>query len=72
MNQNIKEEDCPCFECLCIPVCRHRTLPEILSICEPVSQYYFHRNPLATVKPTEESEYKRHIMAQILKTSCYW
>ena len=55
----------PCEGCICIPICRHRTLSEILSKCTLLKKYYFCRDPLTTQKPDEEAYNKRIKLIEI-------
>ena len=32
-------EECPCIDCICIPVCRHRSFSEIIRNCSIVCEY---------------------------------
>ena len=31
---------CPCDNCVCVPICRHRTIKELKINCKIVDRYY--------------------------------
>ena len=38
---NIK---CPCINCICVPMCRHKTFDNLYDSCILVEQYYYDSN----------------------------
>jgi len=36
MNKN----DCPCYQCICIPMCRHKIFEKLTKECQPLDYYY--------------------------------
>jgi hypothetical protein len=37
---SIKKEDCPCYQCICIPICRNKKFTLLFRNCSLVDHFY--------------------------------
>ena len=47
---------CPCFNCICVPVCRHKTFSNLYHSCSLLEDYYYgNKSPYPRVHRLEMS-----------------
>ena len=62
---NITNRDCPCYECICVPICRRKEFTPLLKECQPLSYFYY--NEGAFFETIEEFSIRYHCLVQCLK-----
>ena len=51
-----KIKQCPCYDCLCIPICKGRKFIDMTSRCENL-QYYMYHDPACGSDPRKNDDY---------------
>ena len=44
----VRIEDVPCYQCICLPLCRHKDLGQLMKLCPDVVKYLRKKTPNAT------------------------
>jgi hypothetical protein len=60
LKENIKDKDCPCYECICVPVCKFKIYIELIR-CDLVDDFLFD----SLIKEDDYSE-RREIVRRLL------
>lgn len=39
--------NCPCYDCICIPICRHKTYTHLFGDCSMITSYVADNDPMS-------------------------
>ena len=56
---------CPCEECICIPVCRHQTVRELIDKCVKINYYLYYHGKLK--QPRQDYDNRIIVVEYVLK-----
>lgn len=59
MPVKFKAKDIPCYECICVPICRMKPFTTMLNECEKMSYFYYNE----TFSNTRQEEYDNKVKA---------